>query len=696
MIDATRDCREKRAQVSFQPAWISRTDAALFVLFVALLFPCGGRAAQAAGASTERESAASLPTLTTARQVHSLSSAEAARRYPIHLRVVVTFFDPEVGAKRTGLFVHDSTGCIFVDLPQGQYGSLQAGSLIDLSGVSNPGEFAPIVSQPQIKVIGYSGLPENPDRPGLARLLSGAEDGQWVEVEGIIHSVRLDDRHVSLQLAMAEGAIAVVIVREAGGSYSSLVDAKVHIRANVGPLFDVSRRQLIGVRLQCPNLSAVKVVEAPPDDPFKLPIFPVYKLLRWDEAPLLAHRVHIQGRVTLQWPGSSVCIRDSVQGICAQTDQTTQLHVGELIDLAGFVKAEESAPVMRDAVFETAVSAVAIPIAAVPVTAEQALRGGYESQLIQIDGQLVSRDLVSSDTALLLVSGKSIFTAILPQGLAGPAINGWKNGSILRVTGICSVQLDEQRSGSGIGTAVPRALRILMRSPADAVVVQKPSWWTAAHALVVMALALTATLFVLGWVIVLRRRVEHQTILLRESEQQFRHLALHDALTGLATRLLLNDRLNAAVETAKRHQKGLALLMVDIDNFKIINDTFGHLAGDDVLRVTAGRLLEAVRKSDTVARMGGDEFVVLLPDLGDLKAAEKIAATMVETLASPISFAGSEVPVSVSIGLCVASEGDFDSERLLKYADAALYRAKAQGRNCFRVFAPLEVFSETA
>jgi diguanylate cyclase (GGDEF)-like protein len=235
-----------------------------------------------------------------------------------------------------------------------------------------------------------------------------------------------------------------------------------------------------------------------------------------------------------------------------------------------------------------------------------------------------------------------------------------------------------------------------MRSPADAVVVQKPSWWTAAHALVVMALALTATLFVLGWVIVLRRRVEHQTILLRESEQQFRHLALHDALTGLATRLLLNDRLNAAVETAKRHQKGLALLMVDIDNFKIINDTFGHLAGDDVLRVTAGRLLEAVRKSDTVARMGGDEFVVLLPDLGDLKAAEKIAATMVETLASPISFAGSEVPVSVSIGLCVASEGDFDSERLLKYADAALYRAKAQGRNCFRVFAPLEVFSETA
>ena len=107
--------------------------------------------------------------------------------------------------------------------------------------------------------------------------------------------------------------------------------------------------------------------------------------------------------------------------------------------------------------------------------------------------------------------------------------------------------------------------------------------------------------------------MEQQTVLLRESEQRFRHLALHDPLTGLATRLLLQDRLNAAVETANRHLTGLALLMLDLDRYKDINDPYGHRPATRCLRVTALRLLEAVRKSDTVSRMGGDEFLCCSP-----------------------------------------------------------------------------------
>jgi diguanylate cyclase (GGDEF)-like protein len=204
----------------------------------------------------------------------------------------------------------------------------------------------------------------------------------------------------------------------------------------------------------------------------------------------------------------------------------------------------------------------------------------------------------------------------------------------------------------------------------------------------VLALALSGTLVVLAWVVVLRKRVEQQTILLRESEQRFRHMALHDALTGLATRLLLEDRLSAAVETAKRHQTGLALLMVDLDRFKDTNDTYGHQAGDEVLRVTADRLLEAVRKSDTVARIGGDEYIVLLADLRDPQIAERTAANIVETLAVPISFEGRKMPVTVSVGVCAYEAGKLDADTLLKNADVALYRAKKRGRNCFVVFTP--------
>jgi diguanylate cyclase (GGDEF)-like protein len=646
--------------------------AGFFAAFLPLLAATAA-AAPATGPTVK------LRTITTTHEVHGLSSKEAARAYPVHLRAVVTYFDPKVGTNRTGLFVHDSTGSIFVWLDRGIFDSLPAGSLVDLRGVSGAGEFAPIVAQPQIKVIGFEGLPANPPRPTLTQLLTGVEDGQWVEVEGVVHSIAEDEGHISLQLTMADGVISVLMQKEPGADSSHLVDARVRIRGNAGPLFDNSRTQMIGVRIQCPSLSAVSIVEPPPNDPFKLPVIPIDRLLQWDVAPLLAHRVHVQGRVTLQWPGSMVCLRDAQQGICAQTDQGTPLRDGEAIDMAGFASAEGSAPVLTDAVFKSGGAGAAAPVPAVPVTAEKALKGGYESQLIQIDGKLISRDLASADTTLLLTSGKSIVAAVLPQGLGGPEATAWKNGSVLRIKGICSVQLDVKKSGLEIGTAVPKTFRVLMRSPADVVVLQKPSWWTPVHAVVLLTLALAVTLAVLAWVMVLRRRI-------RESEERFRHVAQHDALTGLATRLVLQDRLTVALEAAKRHHNGLALLMLDIDRFKDINDMSGHHAGDEVLRVTAERMVQAVRKSDTVARMGGDEFVVLLPDLIDPRAAESIAAKLVTMLSAPVPFAGRELAVSVSIGVCTASPGELDPEVLLRNADAALYLAKAQGRNCFEVF----------
>ena len=128
--------------------------------------------------------------------------------------------------------------------------------------------------------------------------------------------------------------------------------------------------------------------------------------------------------------------------------------------------------------------------------------------------------------------------------------------------------------------------------------------------------------------------------------------------------------------------------MVDLDKFKDINDSFGHLAGDEVLRVTADRLMQTVRKSDTVARIGGDEFVALLIDLHNPQMAERIAAKIVKSLAEPVLFAGRKIPVSVSVGVCTSDAGGLDEEALLKHADDALYQAKARGRNRLYVFTP--------
>ena len=255
-----------------------------------------------------------------------------------------------------------------------------------------------------------------------------------------------------------------------------------------------------------------------------------------------------------------------------------------------------------------------------------------------------------------------------------------EGGSVLRITGICFVLLDAQRSGLDIGTAVPMAFSVLMRSPADVVMVRKPSWWTPPHMVLLLAIALACTLGVLCWVVVLRRRI-------RLSEERFRHMAQHDMLTGLATRLVLQDRLNVALEVAKRHHTGLAVLMLDLDKFKEVNDTFGHGAGDEVLRVTANRLLESVRKSDTVARVGGDEFVILLPEFEGANV-ESIAAKLVTVASGPILFENHTLPVSVSVGVCTFSAEEMDAAEMLKGADGALYDAKERGGRRFSIHIP--------
>jgi len=663
--------------------------ACLYGVLAVLFCACSSYAGRA---EAPQSATGKLPTLTTAIQAHSLNSAEARRAYPVHLRAVVTYYNPNGGNGFASMFVNDETGGIWVNLPADIFASLPAGTLVDVTGVSSNGLFAPVLASPHVRVIGPSHLPEKAVPVNRTSLFSGLHDGQWVEIEGTVHSFSEVARTVILHLEMPEGEIDVVMMREAGVDYSSLVDAKVQIRGNAAPIFSRVRYQMVGARLMTPGLSAIKVLEPAPSDPFQQPATPIDNLMRWDHIPILNHRVHLRGTVTLFWPGSSLCLRDESGTICTQTRGNAPLQVGEIADVVGFAEIEGDTHVLTDAVYRpTGKGSSSAPT---PMTAADILFGLHDSQLIEIEGQLIGRDRASSGTTLLLSTGGVLFTAVLPKNLKGSEKDDWENGSKLRITGICSVHVDAENSAvgkgftEGEGVTVAKSFRVLMRSPSDIVVVHKASWWTAVHLLEVLALAFGATLVALVWVVVLRRRVQAQANLIRESEERFREMALHDALTGLAARPLLQDRLDTAVEAARRHKTGIALLVLDVDKFKLVNDTFGHQAGDEVLRVSARRLLVAVRKSDTVARVGGDEFVVLLPELNDAQAAERIAANMVKMLACPITLAGREILVTVSIGICTDFAADLDAKALFRNADAALYQAKTSGRNCYSVFAP--------
>jgi len=169
----------------------------------------------------------------------------------------------------------------------------------------------------------------------------------------------------------------------------------------------------------------------------------------------------------------------------------------------------------------------------------------------------------------------------------------------------------------------------------------------------------------------------------RETENQLRHQALHDTLTGLPNRLLLQDRLGRSVETARREGSEIAVLLMDLDRFKDVNDSLGHSAGDTLLRQVADRLSAAVRRSDTMARLGGDEFVLVVDGPAGRDAAAMIARHIIDCFAQPFEVADQSLHVRLSIGIALYPSDGATPELLLKNADLAMYLAKERGRNTF-------------
>jgi diguanylate cyclase (GGDEF)-like protein/PAS domain S-box-containing protein len=165
------------------------------------------------------------------------------------------------------------------------------------------------------------------------------------------------------------------------------------------------------------------------------------------------------------------------------------------------------------------------------------------------------------------------------------------------------------------------------------------------------------------------------------AEERIRRVAHHDALTGLPNRLLFNDRLNQSIRLARRDSRQFALLYLDLDKFKPVNDSFGHATGDELLQAAAARIRRQVRESDTVARVGGDEFAVILPDIAGSKEAEVVANKIIDALAAPfqLSSQNQKVGIGVSIGIAVYPADALDADALINAADAAMYSAKQVG-----------------
>lgn len=182
----------------------------------------------------------------------------------------------------------------------------------------------------------------------------------------------------------------------------------------------------------------------------------------------------------------------------------------------------------------------------------------------------------------------------------------------------------------------------------------------------------------------LQQQIDGQMAALQDKQRELDHLASHDSLTGLPNRRLFLDRLAQALARSRRTGEPLALLFIDLDHFKEINDRLGHGAGDVVLRAVAGRLVAEVREIDTVARLGGDEFIILLDATEDRAVIANIATTLLAVLADPVVVAGESVAIGGSIGISCYPRDGSNATEIVAAADKAMYCAKHEGRNSFR------------
>ncbi len=174
----------------------------------------------------------------------------------------------------------------------------------------------------------------------------------------------------------------------------------------------------------------------------------------------------------------------------------------------------------------------------------------------------------------------------------------------------------------------------------------------------------------------------------KQAEENIRFLGQHDVLTGLPNRILFRDRLERAFVMADRNAKQVAVLYLDLDNFKTVNDSLGHQAGDELLRSISVRLCQALRASDTVCRQGGDEFLIVLSSIDHLNDAAAVASKLLDAIAAPIQVGREELVTGASIGICIYPDDGRDAETLIRNADMAMYSVKRSGRNGYKFFTP--------
>lgn len=467
-----------------------------------------------------------LPVLTQAEVVRALPVSEAQRGYPVRIQGVVTYADPAWDL----VYIQDETSGILVADPAHGFAG-QAGQAVAVEGYSGLGHYAPVVREPRFHLLGQDRLPMA--KPvTLEQLMTGQEDSQRVEIQGIVRFLTMERGHLALTLSASGGPVKAFIPDFGTNRIPThLVDAEVQARGVCDTV--VSKEgQWAGFRLLATRLADILVTKAAPADPFALPVQPINQLFQFRSLSDLRHRIHVRGSVTFRDPRwFTLLVQDERDSLYVRTLTAPNLDLGDRVEVVGFVNLEAHGPVMTEALVQRLGSGVPPPPTA--VTVDQAISGQYQSRLITLDARLVDRIPGSDGRGLRLQAAEWSFSALLESTQSAQRLDPIREGSQLRLTGICRLEGGDSQAG--------KALRLHLRTPDDVVVLRRPPRLTPRQWMAVAGLASLLLAAAVSWVILLRRNVREQTRALRtlsESNQALIHATDEVALLNRVCRLV--------------------------------------------------------------------------------------------------------------------------------------------------------------
>jgi two-component system sensor histidine kinase/response regulator len=579
-----------------------------------------------------RAAPSTLPVLTTVRQAHQLPQTMAIRGFPVRLRrAQVTFYDPVLAS----MFLMDSTDSIFVDLRGEPPVPLRAGDLISVDAVTGPGNVYSVLLHARFHLLGHAPLPPAP-LYSFDRISTDQHDSQWISVEGVVRSVRRPrattayaghaaSGRSNLILTLASGADRLDVITENtnGIDPDSLIDAKVRVSGAGGTRFN-QRGQINGVHLYMPGLSFVQVLEPAVSHPFALPLTDTAQVVKAGDG----HRVHIRGVVTSTWGPREFSLTGEHHGIFVYTDAPSHVAVGEILDVVGFPSIGDYTSVLDDAIFRIAGAAPPPPPAR--LSAANALLGAHDAEPVQLQGLLLYKSRNPTEQTLVLNDRGTPFSAVLPVSDARGFSADLQPGSRVQVTGICYIQAAADKT--------PQAVKILLASPADVVVLDRPSWWTVRHTAILLGLLFALAVVIVVWNAVLRRRVRAQTRTIRRQLQEAESLRAaaeaanraksgflanmsHEirtplngviGMTSLALDTALTEEQREYLETARLSADGLLTVINDVLDFSRIE------AGRMELEAIDFSLRQVVEESlKTLSARAHEKGLELLCDFGD-------------------------------------------------------------------------------